>query len=134
MNKLFIDGLSFYSSLFPPEKSCFCPVPRQRSAHVCLPMSLCRCRTMGLCMSAYQCRCVSAELWVCACLLTNVAMSLQNYGEHGRELITVEVALRLLAALADPGPAIERSVQRGHSPHLLKNLLHSSVFKARRRK
>ena len=55
----------------------------------------------------------------------------QNYGEHGRELITVEVALRLLAALADPGPAIERSVQRGHSPHLLKNLLHSSVFKAR---
>lgn len=44
----------------------------------------------------------------------------------------MEVALRLLAALADPGPAIERSVQRGHSPHLLKNLLHSSVFKARR--
>ena len=56
----------------------------------------------------------------------------QNYGEHGRELITVEVALRLLAALADPGPAIERSVQRGHSPHLLKNLLHSAVFKVRR--
>lgn len=59
-------------------------------------------------------------------------MWVQNYGEHGRELITVEVALRLLAALADPRLAIERSVQRGHSPHLLKNLLHSSVFKARR--
>lgn len=56
---------------------------------------------------------------------------LQNYGEHGRELITVEVALRLLAALADPTTTIRRSVERGHSPHLLKHLLHSTVFKAR---
>lgn len=55
----------------------------------------------------------------------------QNYGEHGRELITVEVALRLLAALADPSAAIARSVARGQPAHLLKHLLHSAVFKAR---
>jgi hypothetical protein len=55
----------------------------------------------------------------------------QNYGEHGRELITVEVALRLLAALADPSAAIARSVARGQPAHLLKHLLHSAVFKVR---
>ena len=42
----------------------------------------------------------------------------------------MEVALRLLAALADPITTIRRSVERGHSPHLLKHLLHSAVFKA----
>ncbi len=56
----------------------------------------------------------------------------QNYGEHGRELITVEVALRLLAALADPSAAIARSVARGQPAHLLKHLLHSAVFKVRK--
>lgn len=54
----------------------------------------------------------------------------QNYGEHGRELITVEVALRLLQTLADPSAELQvagrlRSAGRAD----LQAMLHNTVFK-----
>ena len=55
----------------------------------------------------------------------------QNFGEHGRELVTVEVALRLLAALAAPRAALERSAARGQPTQRLGHLLRQCVFKAR---
>lgn len=53
---------------------------------------------------------------------------MQNFGEHGRELVTVEVALELLRQLGDPVGAVERSVARGQGPHRLLALLRHSVF------
>ncbi len=54
----------------------------------------------------------------------------QNYGEHGRELITVEVALRLLQVLADPSAELERAdMPGGPGKARLKALLHNSIFK-----
>lgn len=54
----------------------------------------------------------------------------QNYGEHGRELITVEVALRLLQILADPSAELERGDRPGGPGKArLKALLHNTVFK-----
>ena len=41
-------------------------------------------------------------------------LRLQNFGEHGRELITSEIALRLIRLLCDPG--------RDHLPPLLASL------------
>ena len=57
----------------------------------------------------------------------------QNYGEHGRELITVEVALRLLQLLADPSEALERAAERpgGAGAAHLSAVLHNTVFKVR---
>ena len=54
----------------------------------------------------------------------------QNYGEHGRELITVEVALRLLQLLADPSEVLERADRPGGlgAAHL-SSVLHNTVFK-----
>lgn len=55
---------------------------------------------------------------------------MQNYGEHGRELITVEVALRLLQILADPSAELERADKPGGvGKARLKALLHNTVFK-----
>eukprot|EP00884_Botryococcus_braunii_P001474 jgi/Botrbrau1/11327/Bobra.0038s0087.2 len=54
---------------------------------------------------------------------------LLNFGEHGRELITVEMALHLLHLLADPDKIVQRSVERGNPAHKIRNLLHSTVFK-----
>ncbi|KAK9802611.1 hypothetical protein WJX73_002757 [Symbiochloris irregularis] len=53
---------------------------------------------------------------------------LLNFGEHGRELVTVEVALRLLRMLGNPAEAVQRSVERGHGPHRLLTLLRHAVF------
>ena len=53
---------------------------------------------------------------------------MQNFGEHGRELITVEVALRLLAALGNPRGAIERSQARGQPAQRLMHLLKQCIF------
>ena len=55
--------------------------------------------------------------------------AVQNFGEHGRELITVEVALRLLAALGNPRGALERSQARGQPAQRLGHLLRQCVFK-----
>ncbi|CAL8466007.1 g5543 [Coccomyxa elongata] len=55
---------------------------------------------------------------------------LLNYGEHGRELITVEVALRLLQILADPSAELERADRPGGPGKArLKALLHNTIFK-----
>ena len=53
----------------------------------------------------------------------------QNFGEHGRELITVEVALRLLAELGNPRGVMERSYARGQPAQRLGHLLRQCVFK-----
>ena len=55
---------------------------------------------------------------------------MQNYGEHGRELVTVEVALRLLQLLADPSAELERADRAGGLGQAkMRLLLHSTVFK-----
>ena len=54
----------------------------------------------------------------------------QNYGEHGRELITVEVALRLLQTLADPSAELQIAERlRGGGRPDLHATLHNTVFK-----
>ncbi len=59
-----------------------------------------------------------------------IRLCVQNYGEHGRELITVEVALRLLQVLADPSAELERADRPGGSGKArLKALLHNTIFK-----
>lgn len=55
---------------------------------------------------------------------------MQDFGEHGRELVTVEVALRLLELLADPTRLDELTAKRGGNPGKLQALLERSVFKA----
>ena len=55
---------------------------------------------------------------------------LQNYGEHGRELITVEVALRLLQTLADPSAELQMAEKlHGAGRPDLQATLHNTVFK-----
>lgn len=55
---------------------------------------------------------------------------LQNYGEHGRELITVEVALRLLQTLADPSAELQVAEKlHGLGRPDLQATLHNTVFK-----
>lgn len=55
--------------------------------------------------------------------------SAQDFGEHGRELITVEVALKLLELLSDP-LKLRRAVNaRGGNLQKLEELLHHSIFK-----
>ncbi len=57
----------------------------------------------------------------------------QNYGEHGRELITVEVALRLLQTLADPSAELELAERlRSAGRPDLQATLHNTVFKVPR--
>ena len=51
---------------------------------------------------------------------------LQSCGEHGRELVTPEVGLRLLETLGDLGSDIERSAQ---VPTPQQELLKRTVFK-----
>lgn len=54
----------------------------------------------------------------------------QNYGEHGRELITVEVALRLLQTLADPSAELEMAEKSNAAGKPdLQATLHNTVFK-----
>ncbi len=57
-------------------------------------------------------------------------LPLQNYGEHGRELITVEVALRLLQTLADPSAELQGAEKlHGLGRPDLQATLHNTVFK-----
>ena len=59
---------------------------------------------------------------------------LQNYGEHGRELITVEVALRLLQTLADPSAELQLAGKlHGAGRPDLQATLHNTVFKVSHR-
>ena len=51
---------------------------------------------------------------------------LQSFGEHGRELITSEVGLRLLEMLGDLGSEMEHGVQSA-TPQ--QKLLQRTVFK-----
>ncbi len=51
---------------------------------------------------------------------------LQSFGEHGRELITPEVGLRLLEMLGDLGSEMEHGVQAA-TPQ--QQLLQRTVFK-----
>ena len=54
---------------------------------------------------------------------------MQDFGEHGRELVTVEVALRLLELLGDPSAIEALVLSRGGNPLRLLNLLERCVFK-----
>ncbi|CAL5228382.1 g11505 [Coccomyxa viridis] len=55
---------------------------------------------------------------------------LLNYGEHGRELITVEVALRLLQTLADPSAELQLAEKlHGAGRPDLQATLHNTIFK-----
>ncbi|KAK9804268.1 hypothetical protein WJX72_004083 [[Myrmecia] bisecta] len=54
---------------------------------------------------------------------------LVNFGEHGRELISSEVALMLMHYLAEPAMEVEKSVLRGHPRHRLATLLQQTVIK-----
>ena len=52
---------------------------------------------------------------------------MQSFGEHGRELITPEVGLRLLEMLGQLGLQMEHSASSSFTPQ--QNLLQRTVFK-----
>lgn len=54
---------------------------------------------------------------------------MQDFGEHGRELVTVEVALRVLDLLADPSRVEQLVQKRGGNAEKLAALLERCVFK-----
>ena len=54
---------------------------------------------------------------------------MQDFGEHGRELVTVEVALRVLDLLADPTRVEALTKSRGGNPEKMAALLERTVFK-----
>ena len=72
-----------------------------------------------------------ADLCEISMQMLNPLLAVQNFGEHGRELVTVEVALRLLAMLADPKAAAERSAARGQPSQRLVHILRQCVFHVR---
>ena len=53
----------------------------------------------------------------------------QNFGEHGRELISSEIGLRLLEQLCDPGAAVAALAEQGLAPAVAEALLRGVVFK-----
>jgi len=53
----------------------------------------------------------------------------QDFGEHGRELVTVEVALRFLELLSDPSKVEAMALARGGNPEKIAALLERCVFK-----
>ena len=55
--------------------------------------------------------------------------SLQNFGEHGRELISSEIALRLLRLLCDEAQRAPLLQAYGLSPAHVNQLLQRAVFK-----
>lgn len=71
--------------------------------------------------------CLCAPLAVVT-LFNQPVWILQNFGEHGRELVTVEVALELLRQLGDSSGAVQQSIARGHGPNRLLTLLQNTVF------
>lgn len=63
------------------------------------------------------------------CALSISLIGLQDFGEHGRELVTVEVALRVLDLLADPSRVEVLTRSRGGNPEKMAALLERTVFK-----
>ena len=65
----------------------------------------------------------------CYCCCLQCCLLLQNFGEHGRELISSEIALRLLRLLCDEAQRAPLLEAYGLSPAHVQQLLQRAVFK-----
>lgn len=74
-----------------------------------------------------ECRPAQGYHLVTSCMHAHAALSMQSFGEHGRELITPEVGLRLLELLGQLGAQIEQ--EDPSSPSSRHQLLRQTVFK-----
>ena len=92
------------------------------------PAGAAHCALMHFAGRGLQFRCCCC-CCCCYCCCLQCCLLLQNFGEHGRELISSEIALRLLRLLCDEAQRAPLLEAYGLSPAHVQQLLQRAVFK-----